>query len=408
MMEKLTISRLGRRGDGVAETDEGLVHVPYALPGEVVTAEVAGDRARLVAVETPAPERTEPFCPYFGRCGGCATQHMDASLYRGWKRDLLVTALARAGIDAPVSELIDAHGAGRRRVILHARRIDGRPAVGFMAARSHALVAIDRCPILVPALTRTAPDVARALAAAVNLRKPLDIQITATEGGLDVDLRGLGPLADRERQILVQLAERLDLARLSLHGELIVERRPPALVMGRARVAAPPGGFLQATAAGEEALAGIVTEACAGRKRVADLFAGCGTFSLRLAEASEVHAVESHAPALAALDKAFRGAPGLKRITTEARDLFRRPLLAPELDRFDAVVFDPPRAGAEAQTRQIAASKLRHVVAVSCDAGSFTRDLSILITAGFTVHHMISLDQFRHSPHMEIVGILKR
>jgi 23S rRNA (uracil1939-C5)-methyltransferase len=407
-MERLTIARLGRRGDGVAETDKGLVHVPYALPGEVVSAEIAGDRARLVGVETPAPERIEPFCPYFGRCGGCATQHMDASLYRRWKRDLLVTALARAGIEAPVGELVDAHGAGRRRVILHARRIDGRPAVGFMAARSHDLVAIDHCPILVPALTRAAPDVARALAAAVNLRKPLDIQVTATEGGLDVDLRGLGPLADRERQILVQLAERLNLARLSLHGELIVERRPPVLVMGRARVVPPPGGFLQATAAGEEALAGIVAEACAGRKRVADLFAGCGTFTLRLAESSEVHAVESHAPALAALDKAFRGTQGLKRITTETRDLFRRPLLPLELDRFDAVVFDPPRAGAEAQTRQIAASKLRRVVAVSCDAGSFTRDLSILITAGFTVHNIISLDQFRHSPHMEIVGILKR
>ncbi|MFC7399499.1 class I SAM-dependent RNA methyltransferase [Chelatococcus sp. GCM10030263] len=407
MSEQLTITRLGRRGDGVAETDEGLVHVPYALPGEVVIAEIAGDRARLVAVEAPAPERREPFCPYFGRCGGCATQHMDAELYRRWKRDMLMTALTRAGIEAPVGELIDAHGAGRRRLILHARRIDGRPAVGFMAARSHELVAIDHCPISLPALAR-APAVGRALAAAVNLRKPLDIQITATEGGLDVDLRGLGPLANRERQALVGLAERLDLARLSHHGELVVERRPPALVMGRARVVPPPGGFLQATAAGEEALARIVTEAFTGRKRVADLFAGCGTFTLRLAERAEVHAVESHAPALAALDKAVRAIQGLKPITTEVRDLFRRPLLPLELDRFDAVVFDPPRAGAEAQARQIAASKLRHVLAVSCDAGSFTRDLAILIVAGFRVRNIIVLDQFRHSPHMEIVGILER
>jgi 23S rRNA (uracil1939-C5)-methyltransferase len=406
-MEKLTITLLGRRGDGVAATDKGLVHVPYALPGEVVSAEVAGDRARLVAVEAPAPERTEPFCPYFGRCGGCATQHMDAGLYRRWKRDLLVTALARAGIETPVGELVDAHGAGRRRVILHARRIDGRPAVGFMAARSHELVAIDHCPISVPALAR-APGVSRALTAAVNLRKPLDVQVTATEGGLDIDLRGLGPIADKERQALVALAERHDVARLSLHGELIVERRPPALPMGGARVVPPPGSFLQATAAGEEALARIVTEACLGRKRVADLFAGCGTFTLRLAERSEVHAVESHAPALAALDKAFRGTQGLKRITTEVRDLFRRPLLPLELNRFDAVVFDPPRAGAEAQTRQIAASKVRRVVAVSCDATSFTRDLAILIEAGFRVADIIVLDQFRHSPHMEIVGILER
>jgi 23S rRNA (uracil1939-C5)-methyltransferase len=407
MNERLTITRLGRRGDGVAESGNGLVHVPYALPGEVVTAEVAGERARLVAVEAPSAERCEPFCPYFGHCGGCATQHMDVGLYRRWKRDLLVTTLSRAGIAAPVGDLADAHGAGRRRIILHARRIDGRPAVGFMAARSHELVAIDHCPISVPALAR-APAAARALAAAVNLRKPLDIQLTATEGGLDVDLRGLGPISDKERQALVGLAERLDLARLSLHGELIVERRPPALVMGRAGVVPPPGGFLQATAAGEEALAGIVAGACLGRKRVADLFAGCGTFALRLAERSQVHAVESHAPALVALDKAVKATQGLKRITTEVRDLFRRPLLPLELDRFDAVVFDPPRAGAEAQARQIAASKIRHVLAVSCDAGSFTRDLAILIAAGFRVRDIIVLDQFRHSPHMEIVGILER
>ncbi|MBS7698303.1 MULTISPECIES: RNA methyltransferase [unclassified Chelatococcus] len=407
MTTSLTIVRLGRRGDGVALHENAPVHVPFALPGESVSVTIDGDRAEVAAVNETSPARRMPECTYFTHCGGCATQHMDETLYRQWKRELLLAALARAGIETPVEDLIDAHGEGRRRVTFHARLVDGKAAVGFMAARSHTLVAIDHCPVLMPGLAR-APAVARALAAAVGVRKPLDIQLTATSGGLDVDMRGLGPARDKERLALATLAGHLDLARLALHGELIVERRPPGVAMGRALVVPPPGSFLQATAKGEETLGRLVSEACQGRKRVADLFAGCGPFALRLAERSTVHAVESFAPALQALDKAVRGAQGLRPVTTEARDLFRRPLLPLELNRFDAVVFDPPRAGAEAQVREIAASKVKHVIAVSCDTQTFARDMSTLIAAGFSLQRVIPLDQFRYSSHMEIVGVLKR
>lgn len=409
MDERVTIERLGAKADGIATTSEGPVFVPYALPGETVEIERDGSRARLVRLMEASPERETPFCPYFGECGGCATQHMRHGFYQSWKRDTLAHTLHQARIDAPLDPMIDAHGDGRRRVTLHVRFPDRAMHVGYMAARSHHVVEVDHCPIAVPALQRRAPQVARAIGEHLkSARKPLDIQITATQSGLDVDIRGHGPVKDKDRFSLIELAATLDLARLSLHGDVIVERRPPAIVMGRASVVPPPGSFLQATQCGEETLAGLAVAACHGAKRVADLFSGCGPFALRLAERAEIHAVESDKGSVASLDKAARGTPGLRRVTVEARDLFRRPLLTLELNAFDAVMIDPPRAGAEAQARQIAASKVPLVVSVSCDAATFARDAAILMGGGYALERVVPVDQFKHSPHLEVVGILRR
>jgi 23S rRNA (uracil1939-C5)-methyltransferase len=293
-------------------------------------------------------------------------------------------------------------------VTFHARHAEGKARVGYMAVRSHDLVEVAFCPIAEPALKDT-PRLALALAECLKgARKPLDLQATATDTGLDVDIRGHGPAGHDKRQLLVDTANKFDLARLSLHGEIVVERRAPAIAMGRAQVRPPPNAFLQATRAGEEQLAEIVVEACRGFRRVADLFAGCGPFALRLAEDAEVHAVEADAGSLAALDRAARETPGLRRVTTEARDLFRRPLLPPELAQFEAVVVDPPRAGAEAQARQLAASKVGLVVSVSCDAGTFVRDAGILLAGGYRLERVTPIDQFKYSPHVEIVGLFRR
>jgi 23S rRNA (uracil1939-C5)-methyltransferase len=406
--EQVTITRLGARADGIAEGAAGPVFVPKALPGETVAIERDGSRAELVSVETPSPERETPFCPYFDRCGGCATQHMKHGFYQAWKQETLVHTLRQARIEAPVEPLIDAHGDGRRRVTLHVRFPD-RMHVGYMAARSHQIVEIAFCPIAEPGLKEQAPVIARAIGEHLkSARKPLDVHITTTQTGFDVDVRGHGPLKDKDRLSLIDLAARLDLSRLSIHGDVIVERRPPAILMGRAAVVPPAGSFLQATRLGEETLAGLVTGACERAKRVADLFAGSGPFSLRLAEKAEVHAVEYDQGSMAALDKAFRATPGLRRVSTEARDLFRRPLLTPELNAFDAVVLDPPRAGAEAQAKQLALSKVPLVVSVSCDAATFARDAAILIAGGYRLERVTPVDQFKHSPHLEVVGILRK
>jgi len=407
--EQVTIKRLGAKGDGIAEGGSGPAFVPKVLPGETVTIERDGSHARLVSVDVASPERETPFCPYFDECGGCATQHMKHGFYQAWKHDTLVHTLRQARIEAPIEPLIDAHGAGRRRVTLHVRFPDRAMHVGFMAPRSHQIVEIAFCPIAEPGLKEQAPAIARAVGEHLKgPRKPLDIQITATQTGFDVDVRGYGPLKDPDRLRLIDLAANLDLSRLSIHGDVIVERRPPAVVMGRAAVVPPAGSFLQATKLGEETLAGFVTEACARAKRVADLFAGTGPFSLRLAEKADVHAVEFDKGSMVALDKAVRATPGLRRVTTEARDLFRRPLLTPELNAFDAVVLDPPRVGAEAQVKQLAVSKVPLVVSVSCDGATFARDAAILIGSGYRLERVIPVDQFKHSPHLEVVGILRR
>lgn len=408
MNETLTLTRLGQKGDAIADTPAGQVFLPYALPGETVRAVLDGDRGQLVEIITPAESRIAAICPLFTRCGGCAAQHMAPGLYREWKRQQVVTALSRAGLEAPVGDLVDAHGAGRRRVTFHARRQGEAMVVGFMAARSHDLIAVEACPVLAPGLGR-APSVAQMLANRLGgASKPLDIQVTASKAGLDVDVRGHGPVAGKLRLILTELAERLDLARLSIHGDVVVERRPPLQRMGKALVAPAPGGFLQATAAGEEALASLVMDALPKGKRAADLFAGCGPFSFRLAERMQVTAIESEQAAMLALTKGASATQGLKPIATETRDLFRRPLLEHELNGFDVVVLDPPRAGAEAQAKRLAASKVKNVIYVSCDAGSFARDAATLVAGGYALEAVTPVDQFRYSAHVELVGLFRR
>jgi 23S rRNA (uracil1939-C5)-methyltransferase len=402
--QTLTIERLGQRGEGVARGAEGPVFVPYALAGEYVEAETSGERGKLLRVLAASPDRVAPICPYYGVCGGCAVQALRYEAYAAWKRGLLVDALAHAGVKADVAPLVAAHGQGRRRVTFHARG----HVVGFMQARAHEIVEIAQCPVLAPALAN-ALIVSRAIAKTLASHgKPLDILVTATLSGLDIDLHGAGKLAAHETQRLIWLAGEHDLARLSNHGAAIVTRREPSLAMGKAHVAPPPGAFLQATEAAEETLAALVSRAMPRARRVADLFSGVGTFALRLAAQADVHAVELSAPALAALAKAANNAQGLRAVTTEARDLFRRPLAGDELTDFDAVIFDPPRAGAQAQAAALAQSAVPTVVAVSCNAASFARDAAILTAGGYRLESVTPIDQFLYSAHVEIVGVFRK
>ncbi len=395
-----TIDGLNKRGEGVADARV----VPLALPGE----RVRWDGQRLTIL-TASPDRARPICRYFGDCGGCAAQHMSPRLYSEWKRDSLVAALARAGVEAEVGALIDAHGAGRRRATFHARfHSHGREDVGFMRARAHEIVDIDECPLFAPEMAG-AIEAARALAGELRgLAKPLDIQATASLTGLDFDLRGSGSLEAVERRKLARAAETLDLARVSNHGVIVVERRAPTVAFGGARAILPPGGFLQATIAGEELLASGAAAAFAGARRVADLFCGVGAFALRLAASHEVFAADFDAAAIRALERASGETRGLRAIAAVARDLFQRPLRPEELEPFDAVVFDPPRAGALAQARALGESRVPVVVAISCNVDSFARDARLLIDGGYAVESITPLDQFRFSPHVEILATFRR
>ncbi len=412
---RLTIERLGERGEGQAKGPRGAIFVPYALAGETIVAEVDGERGHLVEILNASPDRIKAICPYYSTCGGCAVQALAEAPYRAWKRGLLVEALRHVNLPVDiVGDLINAHGEGRRRATFHARVAPQSglkmPAmkVGFMQARAHELVEISACPVLAPSMDQALPA-ARALANELARQaKPLDIVVTATLSGLDIDIRGAGALDHATTQWLVEIAEKMDLARVSNHGTIVIERRQPLLTMGETDVRPPPGAFLQATLAGEEILAGHVEEALRGARKIGDLFAGLGTFALRLAKTAEVHAFDLDHPALSALHRAARANTSLKPVTVSKRDLFKRPLNADELKGFDALVLDPPRAGAEPQVRAIAASEVPLVAYVSCYARSFARDAALLCAGGYQLERVDPIDQFRFSPHIEIVGIFRR
>ena len=411
MSGTVTIARLGAQGDGIAMMPDGELFVPFALPGERVNvATSSGKKADLVAVLEGSPLRVEPACRHFGTCGGCAMQHLEADAYAAWKRERLVEALRARGIEVEVDAIVSCQPHSRRRASFTARKVEGGMTLGFNAALSHRIVDIEECPVLLPQLVVSLPmlrDLASLVAA--GEKGPFRIAVTSTASGLDVAVAGGGKLEGRARQNAVEFSLRVGLSRLSIDGEIVLEPKKPVVMVGEVAVSPPPGGFLQAVEAAESTMAELVGEHLRKAKRVADLFAGVGAFALRLARNSEVHAVEGDAAALASLDRGYRFASGLKRITNEKRDLYIRPLTSKELDAsFDGLVFDPPRAGAEEQSRQIARSQVRRVAAVSCNPVTLARDLSILIAGGYEVRRIVPVDQFLWSPHLEAVALLEK
>ena len=395
--ELTDITAMGARGEGLAEIGGQRVFVPYTLPGERVRASLEGEHVRIDELVTQNPDRIAPICPHFGICGGCQLQHWQDEPYRAYKRQLVADALARVGLTPEIAGTVPAHGEGRRRATLHA--IPGR--AGYTERRSHTIHPIDLCPILVPALS-DAPAIARAAAALVG---PCDVALTASATGIDVAIRTRKKPRPTD---VAPLARKFGLARLALNGEVRLFLRQPLVRMGSAEVELPVESFLQATEQAEVVLSGLADEALGGAKRVADLFCGLGPFALKLAKRAQVMAFDADARAVAACAKALNTTPGLKSLGAERRDLFHDPLLAKELDRFDGVVFDPPRAGAEAQCRELAASKVKRVVAVSCNPQSFARDARLLVDGGYRLDRVTPVDQFRYSAHVELVGLFRR
>jgi 23S rRNA (uracil1939-C5)-methyltransferase len=408
MSTRLTIARLGAQGDGIADTAKGPVYVPFALPGETVTAAINKDRADLIAIIEPSPQRIDPVCRHFGTCGGCELQHLEEGAYGALKRETVVTALRQRGLDVEVGDLITCPPASRRRVSWTTQRTDRGVLLGYRKALSHEIVNIEEDPIALPAIVDAIPllrDLAGVIAATAE---PFKLLVTATASGLDVAATGSGALSAARRQAATRFVIDKSIARLSVDGEIVVEPKKPQIMVGEVDVYPPPGAFLQAVETAEAAMAGLVTAHLRKAKKVADLFSGIGTFALRLARNSMVHAVEGEAAALAALDRAFRYGEGLKTVTTERRDLARRPLTWKELNAYDGLVFDPPRAGAEDQARQIARSDVRFVAAVSCNPATLARDLSILVEGGYRLISATPIDQFLWSHHVEAVALLEK
>jgi 23S rRNA (uracil1939-C5)-methyltransferase len=409
-VQDLKIEAVGAQGDGVTAAH---LYAPLTLPGEVVRASIHGERVEVMERLISSSERIAPICPHFGDCGGCALQHWEAGPYLDWKREQIILALARERIETEVLAPFPVPPHSRRRLALHACREGGRVRLGFKARRSWRLVDITVCPIADPALERALPALRRLAAPFLEHPKSAPtLHVTWTLAGLDVDVTGVerksGGLSADARTRAAEAASAGDMARVTLAGEVVYQARAPVVRLGPASVVLPPGAFLQASPQAEAAMAEAVTEATLGAQRVADLFCGVGTFTFRLAQTASVYAADGSAPAIAALTTAIGSAPGLRGITAETRDLGRRPMLAMEMKKLDAVVFDPPRAGAAEQSGEIGRSSVGRVVAVSCNPATFARDARTLTDVGFRLERVKPMDQFLWSPHIELVGVFSR
>ncbi len=400
-----TISRLGHQGDGVAD---GPLFAPRTLPGEIVSGIAEGSRLTQVRIETPSEHRVQPSCRHYKACGGCQLQHASDAFVAEWKTDVVRNALSAQGLETEFRHIQTSPPRSRRRATLAVRRTKKGAMAGFHGQASDVITEIPDCQLLEPDLLAAVP-VAEALALAGASRKtPLAVTITLSEAGLDMLVRNGKPLDGPLRIELAQLAERHRIARLTWEDEPVAMEQPPVQPFGAAHVCPPPGAFLQATREGEAALLTAVLEITRGAKRIVDLFAGCGTFSLPLGSMAEVHAVEGEREMVKALDAGWRKAKGLKKVTTEARDLFRNPLLPEDLNpfgaEFEAAVIDPPRAGAEAQVAQLVKARTPVIAYVSCNPVSFARDAKLLVEAGYALAWVQVVDQFRWSAHTELAA----
>ncbi|MEO1138770.1 MAG: class I SAM-dependent RNA methyltransferase [Pseudomonadota bacterium] len=403
-MSEFLIHRLGHHGDGVAD---GPIYAPQTLPGELVTGQVNDARLRDVRIVRPSADRVAAPCSHFKSCGGCQLQHASDAFLESWKSVIISEALAAQGVQTTMRPIAVSPVRSRRRATFSARRTKKGATAGFHAKASDVIVEIASCHLLVPSLLDALP-LARALAVAASSRKgALGVSVTQSIAGLDVHVDGGKPIEGQLRVTLAAVAEQFDVARLVCGDEVIVTRRSPVQEFEGIQVVPPPRAFLQATKDAERVLQADVAEILAGSMRVIDLFAGCGTFALPLSRTSTVHAVEGSDAMMRALDQGWRMADRLKAVTTETRDLFRQPVIAEDLARFDAAVIDPPRAGAEAQCEELAAARIPAIAYVSCNPITFARDARKLVRAGYELQWVRPVDQFRWSPHTELTAAFR-
>ena len=369
------------------------------LQSEAFDGAVPGDVVRDGQVE-PGPNRATPPCAHAQACGGCRFQHVDDEYFSRWKQSQVADLLHEAGLPQPMRALHVSPERSRRRATFSAGRTKKTVRLGYMARGSDTIVDVADCLLVTPGLASVMPAL-RALTRRIASRKGVvKFAVTETASGPDLAISG-GRMPEAE--VISELAEG-PWARVSWEGETILQARAPVVRLGGVPVTLPPAPFLQATVDGEAALTQAVCDGLKGGSRVADLFCGCGTFALPLARQADVSAFDSDAEMVAALAAAWRKAEGLKGMQAERRDLFRRPVLAEELSRFDGIALDPPRAGAAAQVAELARSEVPVIVYVSCNPVTFVRDAAVLAGAGYKLDWLDVVDQFRWSAHVETVA----
>lgn len=414
------ISHIGGRGDGVLLKDGERYFVSYTTPGDRVRVRTRrkipeGWICDLMEVLEPGPQRVEPVCQHFFACGGCGLQMLDDAAYAQWKTARVRAALRRRDLDdSIVMPLVLTPPHARRRVEFAVRRLSSAVMVGFHEAQGKRILDIEECAIAYPSLVGLLAPLRAVLFPYLGVGQTLDAKASLTDQGVDLVLKGEFSLTLAARQALVDFARKQRLVRLALKTkdalDVLLIQSVPQLHFGSVAVDLPSDGFLQAAPQAEAAMQAIASTALKGLGPVADLFSGCGSFSFPLVDAGhKVAAFDSNAEAIAALNAAASRAALGGKIVGAVRDLVMRPLMAKELDAYQAVVFDPPYAGAREQSLQLAATKkLRTLVGISCNPDSFARDAAILVQGGWRLESVTPIDQFLWSNHIELVAVLRR
>ncbi len=408
-MTEVKIDFIGHKGDGVAHLNGNAVYVPFTLEGETLIIQGSGPRRDILEIKQTSSDRIEPICKHYGTCGGCQLQHMQEQTYLKWKMKLVTEPLSRVGITQTPEAIISFNDASRRKCVFNAQRTHQGMQLGFSEKARNEIVAIETCPILVSEINERLPLLRDLVNSVPTTKNPIRISVLSTENGLDISIEDAKPLSAAERQILIKKTVANKFTRLTINDEVLIKTAEPHIKIASTIISPPPAAFVQALKEAEDTMTDIVADFLKGCKQVADLYCGIGTFALKLAENSQVYAVEESQMALESLDQAWRQTGGiLKQVKTEKRNLERRPVTFGELKKMDGLVFDPPRAGAELQCKQIAKSRVKKVAAVSCNPTTLAVDLEILLASGFKIKRIIPIDQFKYTPHVEVMVLLER
>lgn len=408
MEQEFYITKLGHKGDGVLSHNGVDIYAPFTLPGELISGKIHEGEISKAKIIKPVPIRISPVCRHFKTCGGCQLQHVDENYLADWKIEQVRNILSLEGILPEFKKIITSPSHSRRRASFVAKRTKKGAMIGFHARKKNTIIEIFECSLLVPELLASFNGFKEIVKLGASRKASLRLGVTTSLNGIDINISASVDFPSEKLITLGAIADRYGFARISWNNEILIQTVEPVQKFANISITPPSNTFLQATQHGENSLVHAILKALGPAKNIVDLFAGCGTFTLHAAQFAAVHAVEGDQEMIASLDKAWRNSTGLKTITSQSRNLFHRPLLPDELKKFDAAIIDPPRAGALAQTKELAKSTIKRIAFISCNPATFARDAKILCHAGFNLDWIQVVDQFRWSTHIELAAQFTR
>jgi len=400
-MMKSIILTLNSRAEGV--TADG-TRVSRALPGE----KVALGKENKFKIILPSKDRITPVCTHYKGCGGCSMQHATQSFIKDWKSNVIKSCLSARGLKTIIKPILTSKTNSRRRVTLHGMKTKKSVTVGFFKRNTHELISTPSCELVNPEILSAFSLFEEITLIGATRKSIIEISVTVSKAGLDLNILNGKKLENQSIMKITALCENFNIARITWNEDLLANFLNPTIEFQGIAITPPPNAFLQATEEGQEILIENAMLSVFNSDKVIDLFSGCGTFTLPAAKRSEVLAIDKTKSMLSAIEQAWRETSGLKKVTSRSQDLFKEPVGKEELNSFDSAIIDPPRVGAEAQSRELAQSNIKRISSVSCNPKTFSRDAKILVDSGFKLDWVQPIDQFLWSSHIELVAQFSR